>query len=157
LSIFIPLNKPSLKPDVTVAEAIEKIDIGGPTLLRASAKNFAHVTVLSNPKYYEDLLTRIASIIMGEVSLSFRQKMAGETFALTNAYDGAITDYFASLSTDNEEQLYPPVIPSQEQPFKPSAMEKTPIKVPPGINGEQGPQDGQQPRNCKEKSLVTII
>ncbi|MEA5512186.1 bifunctional phosphoribosylaminoimidazolecarboxamide formyltransferase/IMP cyclohydrolase [Crocosphaera sp. UHCC 0190] len=99
-----PFEQTIAKPDVTVAEAIENIDIGGPTLLRASAKNFAHVTVLSNPKYYEDYLQELRAN-NGEISLSFRQKMAGETFALTNAYDGAITNYFASLSTGTETTL----------------------------------------------------
>ncbi len=99
-----PFEETIANPDVKIAEAIEKIDIGGPTLLRASAKNFAHVTVLSNPKYYDIYLQELRNN-NGDVSLSFRQKMAGETFALTNAYDGAITDYFASLSTDNETTL----------------------------------------------------
>ena len=99
-----PFEETIAKADVTVAEAIEKIDIGGPTLLRASAKNFAHVTVLSNPKYYESYLQELKDN-NGEASLNFRQKMAGETFALTNAYDGAIADYFASLSTGETPTL----------------------------------------------------
>ena len=99
-----PFEETIAKADVTVAEAIEKIDIGGPTLLRASAKNFAHVTVLSNPKYYESYLQELKDN-NGEASLNFRQKMAGETFALTNAYDGAIADYFASLSTGETTTL----------------------------------------------------
>ncbi|GBF78894.1 bifunctional phosphoribosylaminoimidazolecarboxamide formyltransferase/IMP cyclohydrolase [Aphanothece sacrum] len=94
-----PFEQTIANPNVTVAEAIEQIDIGGPTLLRASAKNFAHVTVLSNPKYYETYLQELQKN-NGESSLSFRQKMAGETFGLTHAYDGAITNYFASLSDD---------------------------------------------------------
>jgi phosphoribosylaminoimidazolecarboxamide formyltransferase/IMP cyclohydrolase len=66
-------------------------------MLRASAKNFAHLTVISNPKYYEQYLSQLRQN-NGEISLEFRQKMAGETFALTNAYDGAIAAYFASLN-----------------------------------------------------------
>jgi phosphoribosylaminoimidazolecarboxamide formyltransferase/IMP cyclohydrolase len=66
-------------------------------MLRASAKNFAHLTVISNPKYYERYLSQLRQN-NGEISLEFRQKMAGETFALTNAYDGAIASYFASLN-----------------------------------------------------------
>lgn len=99
-----PFEETIAKPDVTTAEAIENIDIGGPTLLRASAKNFAHVTVLSNPKYYADYLQELRQN-QGEISLSFRQKMAEETFALTQAYDGAITHYFANLSTTTEANL----------------------------------------------------
>jgi phosphoribosylaminoimidazolecarboxamide formyltransferase / IMP cyclohydrolase len=92
-----PFEQTIANPDVTTAQAIEQIDIGGPAMLRASAKNFAHLTVISNPKYYETYLGELRQN-NGEISLEFRQKMAGETFALTNAYDGAIASYFASLN-----------------------------------------------------------
>ncbi|MFN5972614.1 MAG: bifunctional phosphoribosylaminoimidazolecarboxamide formyltransferase/IMP cyclohydrolase [Microcystis sp.] len=92
-----PFQQTIANPDVTTAQAIEQIDIGGPAMLRASAKNFAHLTVISNPKYYEQYLSQLRQN-NGEISLEFRQKMAGETFALTNAYDGAIAAYFASLN-----------------------------------------------------------
>ena len=92
-----PFEQTIANPDVTTAQAIEQIDIGGPAMLRASAKNFAHLTVISNPKYYEQYLSQLRQN-NGEISLEFRQKMAGETFALTNAYDGAIASYFASLN-----------------------------------------------------------
>ncbi|MBD2602134.1 MULTISPECIES: bifunctional phosphoribosylaminoimidazolecarboxamide formyltransferase/IMP cyclohydrolase [Microcystis] len=92
-----PFEQTIANPDVTIAQAIEQIDIGGPAMLRASAKNFAHLTVISNPKYYEQYLSQLRQN-NGEISLEFRQKMAGETFALTNAYDGAIASYFASLN-----------------------------------------------------------
>ncbi|MCZ8120177.1 MAG: bifunctional phosphoribosylaminoimidazolecarboxamide formyltransferase/IMP cyclohydrolase [Microcystis sp. LE18-22.4A] len=92
-----PFEQTIANPEVTTAQAIEQIDIGGPAMLRASAKNFAHLTVISNPKYYEQYLSQLRQN-NGEISLEFRQKMAGETFALTNAYDGAIAAYFASLN-----------------------------------------------------------
>jgi len=92
-----PFEQTIANPDVTTAQAIEQIDIGGPAMLRASAKNFAHLTVISNPKYYEQYLSQLRQN-NGEISREFRQKMAGETFALTNAYDGAIAAYFASLN-----------------------------------------------------------
>ena len=92
-----PFEQTIANPEVTTAQAIEQIDIGGPAMLRASAKNFAHLTVISNPKYYEQYLSQLRQN-NGEISLEFRQKMAGETFALTNAYDGAIASYFASLN-----------------------------------------------------------
>ncbi|CCI12184.1 Bifunctional purine biosynthesis protein purH (Includes: Phosphoribosylaminoimidazolecarboxamide formyltransferase; IMP cyclohydrolase) [Microcystis aeruginosa PCC 9806] len=92
-----PFEQTIANPDVTTAQAIEQIDIGGPAMLRASAKNFAHLTVISNPKYYEQYLSQLRQN-NGEISLEFRQKMAGETFALTNAYDAAIAYYFASLN-----------------------------------------------------------
>ncbi|HAC63731.1 MAG TPA: bifunctional phosphoribosylaminoimidazolecarboxamide formyltransferase/inosine monophosphate cyclohydrolase, partial [Cyanothece sp. UBA12306] len=99
-----PFEQTIANPNVTVAEAIEKIDIGGPTLLRAAAKNYAHVTVLSNPKYYQTYLAELAKN-NGKISLEFRQKMAGETFALTHGYDGAITNYFMSIASEDESSL----------------------------------------------------
>jgi phosphoribosylaminoimidazolecarboxamide formyltransferase / IMP cyclohydrolase len=94
-----PFEKTIANPDCTVSQAIEQIDIGGPAMLRAAAKNFAHLTVLSNPQFYDAYLEELRQH-NGETSIAFRQKMAGETFALTNAYDGAIASYFASLTTD---------------------------------------------------------
>jgi phosphoribosylaminoimidazolecarboxamide formyltransferase / IMP cyclohydrolase len=98
-----PFEQTIANPNVTVSEAIEQIDIGGPAMLRAAAKNFAHLTVLSNPKHYDTYLQELRQN-NGETSLAFRQKMAGETFALTNTYDSAIASYFASLS-DEESPL----------------------------------------------------
>lgn len=101
-----PFEETIAKDNVTVSEAIEQIDIGGPAMLRATAKNFAHLTVLSNPKYYQAYLQELRQN-NGETSLSFRQKMASETFALTNAYDQAIASYFASISTETESRNLP--------------------------------------------------
>jgi phosphoribosylaminoimidazolecarboxamide formyltransferase/IMP cyclohydrolase len=99
-----PFEQTVANPNCTVQQAIEQIDIGGPAMLRAAAKNFAHLTVLSNPQYYEAYLQELRQN-NGETTLAFRQKMAGETFALTNAYDSAIASYFASLSST--ENLLP--------------------------------------------------
>ncbi|XTZ11730.1 MAG: bifunctional phosphoribosylaminoimidazolecarboxamide formyltransferase/IMP cyclohydrolase [cyanobacterium endosymbiont of Rhopalodia inflata] len=99
-----PFEKTIVQPHFTMAEAIEKIDIGGPTLLRAASKNFAHVTVLSNPQYYDSYLQELDRN-NGEVSLVFRQKMAREAFALTHSYDGAITNYFMTLTSETESSF----------------------------------------------------
>jgi len=93
-----PFEETIAKPGVTVAEAIEQIDIGGPAMLRAAAKNFAYVTVICKPERYEEYLTELKEK-EGKTSLEFRQKVAGEAFAMTNAYDGAIAAYFASLNS----------------------------------------------------------
>ena len=92
-----PFAKTIAQPDVTVAEAIEKIDIGGPTLIRAAAKNYKYLTVLCSPDQYEPYLTEYEQS-NGEVSLEFRQQMAGKAFAHTNSYDRAISAYFAHLN-----------------------------------------------------------
>jgi phosphoribosylaminoimidazolecarboxamide formyltransferase/IMP cyclohydrolase len=99
-----PFEQTITQPDVSISEAIEQIDIGGPALLRAAAKNFAHLTVLCHPNQYDRYLQEFREH-QGEVSLSFRQQMAGEAFALTQAYDQAIASYFNSLSSETESPL----------------------------------------------------
>lgn len=71
--------------------AIEQIDIGGPTMLRAAAKNFHSVCVLPHPRFYPELMDEIRA--HGGVSLAFRRRMAVETFAATAAYDSMIAAY----------------------------------------------------------------
>ena len=92
-----PFEKTIAQPNVSVAEAIEKIDIGGPTLIRAAAKNYKYLTVLCSPSQYQQYLTEFEQS-NGEVSLKFRQQMAGHAFAHTNSYDRAISTYFANLN-----------------------------------------------------------
>ncbi|GAB4523594.1 MAG: bifunctional phosphoribosylaminoimidazolecarboxamide formyltransferase/IMP cyclohydrolase [Pleurocapsa sp.] len=92
-----PFEQTIAQPNVTVSEAIEKIDIGGPTLIRAAAKNFAYLTVLCDPGQYDAYLTEFEQS-KGEVSLEFRQQMAGKAFAHTHSYDCAISAYFARLN-----------------------------------------------------------
>jgi len=87
-----PFEKTIAKPDVTLAEAIEQIDIGGPTLLRAAAKNFAHLTVLCNSSQYEGYIREMRTS-GGEVSLAFRQGASRQAFHHTATYDQAIAAY----------------------------------------------------------------
>lgn len=91
-----PFEQTIAQPDITVPEAIEKIDIGGPTMIRAAAKNFKYLTVLCNPSQYDGYLAELEES-GGETSLEFRQKMAGAAFAHTNSYDRAISGYFTNL------------------------------------------------------------
>ena len=90
-----PFKQTIALPNVTLPEAIEQIDIGGPTLIRASAKNYAHVTILSSPTSYDSYLEQLRQ---GEVSLEFRQLCAQKAFLHTAEYDRAISAY---LSKDN--------------------------------------------------------
>ena len=90
-----PFEQTIANPEVTLAEAIEKIDIGGPTLLRAAAKNYAHLTVLCNPGDYQAYLEQLRQN-QGEVTLEFRQGRALQAFSHTAGYDRAIASYLAS-------------------------------------------------------------
>ncbi len=91
------------RPDVTLAEAIENIDIGGPTLLRSSAKNFRYVTVITDPDDYSLVLNEMREN-GGETTLETRFLLARKVFALTSSYDKAITDYLAGI--DPSEDAY---------------------------------------------------
>lgn len=81
--------------DVSMAEAIEQIDIGGPTLLRAAAKNHADVTVLSEPTQYESYLQQLRQH-QGHTTGGFRRDCAHRVFSLTASYDQAIATYLGS-------------------------------------------------------------
>ena len=83
---------------VTEAEAIENIDIGGPSMLRSAAKNFASVTVVTQPDSYDSLLEELR-VNGGVTSLETRRMLAYEAFALTAAYDTAIKEYLSRASS----------------------------------------------------------
>ena len=80
-------------------EIVEAIDIGGPTLLRAGAKNHERVTVLCHPDQYPEFLTELDQQ-QGKTTPEFRRRMAGAVFALTNGYDDAISSWFAASSDE---------------------------------------------------------
>ncbi|BAL82458.1 hypothetical protein SELR_07500 [Selenomonas ruminantium subsp. lactilytica TAM6421] len=88
-----PFKETIAKPDVTLAEAIENIDIGGPAMVRASAKNFKFVTIVTNPAKYEEVIAQIKK--NGGVDDRTRMELAQEAFAHTAAYDTMIQDYLA--------------------------------------------------------------
>lgn len=88
-----PFRQTIAKPDVTLSDAIENIDIGGPAMIRAAAKNFKYVTVIVNPKRYDDVAEAIAA--NGEVSDELRMQLAKEAFCHTAEYDSCINQYLA--------------------------------------------------------------
>ena len=88
-----PFKETIARPNVTLAEAIENIDIGGPAMIRASAKNFKFVTVVVNPARYDQVAEMIKE--KGETTEEFRMQLAREAFAHTADYDAAITKYLA--------------------------------------------------------------
>jgi phosphoribosylaminoimidazolecarboxamide formyltransferase/IMP cyclohydrolase len=99
-----PFEQTIAKTNVTLAEAIEQIDIGGPTLLRAAAKNHAHLTVLCSPSQYESYLQELRQN-SGEVSLTFRQVSALQAFRHTGSYDRAIAAYLKQQETEAGNEL----------------------------------------------------
>ncbi|MBD2016915.1 bifunctional phosphoribosylaminoimidazolecarboxamide formyltransferase/IMP cyclohydrolase [Microcoleus sp. FACHB-53] len=104
-----PFEQTIARPNVTEAEAIEQIDIGGPAMLRAAAKNFANLTVLCNPGNYNDYLRELRQN-GGEAPLNFRKVCAQRAFGHTAAYDRAIATYLSddSLQATSPGQPVPP-------------------------------------------------
>jgi phosphoribosylaminoimidazolecarboxamide formyltransferase/IMP cyclohydrolase len=89
-----PFQQTIARPDVALDEAVENIDIGGPTMLRSAAKNFASVAVICNPARYASVLAEMRAT-GGEVSLDTRRRLALEVFAHTGQYDAAIASYLS--------------------------------------------------------------
>jgi phosphoribosylaminoimidazolecarboxamide formyltransferase/IMP cyclohydrolase len=87
------------RPDVTLDEALENIDIGGPTLLRAAAKNFPSVTVLVDPADYDATLDHLR---MEQVPLDFRRRLAEKAFQHVASYDTAVARYLRSTEGGGE-------------------------------------------------------
>jgi len=85
-----PFEQTVSKPDVTYADAIENIDIGGVTLIRAAAKNHERVTLICDPTDYDNVLEEIRS---GGITEKTRQRLAVKGFASTARYDTAIHTY----------------------------------------------------------------
>ncbi|AWM38263.1 bifunctional phosphoribosylaminoimidazolecarboxamide formyltransferase/IMP cyclohydrolase PurH [Gemmata obscuriglobus] len=88
-----PFEKTVAKEGVTEAEAIENIDIGGPCMVRAAAKNFASVAIATVPAQFADILTELATQ-NGQTTRDLRFKLASAAFSLIAAYDHAIATYF---------------------------------------------------------------
>lgn len=99
-----PFEATIARPDVDLAAAIEQIDIGGPAMVRASAKNHAHLTILTNPSQYDTYLTALAEGD-GSVPLTFRQQAALAAFQHTAAYDAAIAAYLAEQFESSSDRL----------------------------------------------------
>ncbi len=90
-----PFEQTVARPDVADEEAIENIDIGGPSMVRSAAKNFAAVTVVVDPEDYDRVLDELSG---GDTSPQTRRELATKAFAHTSAYDAAITSYLSGQS-----------------------------------------------------------
>jgi phosphoribosylaminoimidazolecarboxamide formyltransferase/IMP cyclohydrolase len=94
-----PFSEVVARHGVREEEAVEMIDIGGPSMLRAAAKNFAHVTAVSSPSQYAAVLAEL--LTDGDLSLETRRRLAAEAFAATAAYEAAIAEWFS------DRELFP--------------------------------------------------
>jgi phosphoribosylaminoimidazolecarboxamide formyltransferase/IMP cyclohydrolase len=101
-----PFTQAIAKPGCTLADAIENIDIGGPTMLRSAAKNHSGVAVLVDPADYQPLLDELRAN-GGRVSAATRFALAKKVFTHTAAYDGAISNYLTGLDAELKNRDYP--------------------------------------------------
>ncbi len=88
-----PFKQTIMKEGVTFADAVENIDIGGPTMIRAAAKNYQDVAVLVDPNDYEKVLSELAT---GEISLDTKKYLQYKVYAHTAVYDSMISNYLAA-------------------------------------------------------------
>ncbi len=93
-----PFEQTIAREGVTLEEAIEQIDIGGPAMIRSAAKNYVDVAVVSSPDDYEEVLAELRET--GSTSLSLRQRLATRAFCRTANYDGPIFRYLAANGPD---------------------------------------------------------
>ena len=94
-------EKTVAKEGVSLADAIENIDIGGPTLLRSSAKNFRYVTVVVDPSDYSKVLGEMKAND-GATTLTIRFELARKVFITTNKYDRAIAGYLEGIDSQKD-------------------------------------------------------
>ncbi len=105
-----PFREAVSKEDCTIEDAIENIDIGGPCMVRASAKNHKFVTIVVDPSDYDMVLAADAD---GSLDESKRRALAVKAFAHTAAYDGAIANHFSALNADGSKRQFPDIFTRQ--------------------------------------------
>jgi phosphoribosylaminoimidazolecarboxamide formyltransferase / IMP cyclohydrolase len=96
---FYPFSDLVARHGIREEDAVEMIDIGGPSMLRAAAKNFAHVAPISSPRQYGEVLAELLS--SGDLTLESRRRLAAEAFATTAAYEAGIAEWFS------DRELFP--------------------------------------------------
>ncbi len=99
-----PFEQTMQRADASDEEIIENIDIGGPAMVRAAAKNYEWTAVLVNPDHYAEVLTALKSGAMS-IPIELRRRLAGEAFSHTAHYDSLISSYFAK-----EQQGFPAIL-----------------------------------------------
>jgi len=101
-----PFEATVAKPDCTLEDAIENIDIGGPAMVRSAAKNWKDVAVLTDASQYADFLTELQAN-NGEASKAYQFKLSVAAFNRISNYDAAISDYLSSFNADGSRSAYP--------------------------------------------------
>mgnify|MGYP000607374273 CR=1 FL=1 len=101
-----PFSQTVAKPDCNIEDAIENIDIGGPTMIRAAAKNYQHVTVVTDAEDYPSILAEMKAN-NSTISQAQRFTLAQKAFSHTAAYDSAISNYLTTIKEDQTRDQFP--------------------------------------------------
>ena len=150
-----PFQETVARPDVTLEEAIENIDIGGPTMLRAAAKNFEHVLPIVDPTDYNDVLDALRNDSMPH---EWRRKLAVKTFQHVASYDTAIATYLRGAEDEFPDQLTISLTKRSELRYgeNPHQLAALYRQVDPRVRGAQGIVAARQ-LNGKALSYVNIL
>ncbi len=137
-----PFEQTIAKEGTTLEEAVEQIDIGGPSMVRSASKNFRDVTIVCNPDHYETVLAEM-SAGDGETTLETRRMLAMEAFEMTCRYDAAISGYLREQFTGDDQ--FPTVIAPKlrkvnelrygENPHQSAALYQDVNAAEPGVAG----------------------
>ncbi|MET0230634.1 MAG: bifunctional phosphoribosylaminoimidazolecarboxamide formyltransferase/IMP cyclohydrolase [Rhodanobacteraceae bacterium] len=100
-----PFEATTARPDCTLGDAIENIDVGGPAMLRAAAKNHEHVAVVVDPADYAEILEALSH---GGTTLTLRRRLAAKAFAHTARYDGVIANWLGARTEGERIEPYSP-------------------------------------------------
>ncbi|CAN5319030.1 bifunctional phosphoribosylaminoimidazolecarboxamide formyltransferase/IMP cyclohydrolase [soil metagenome] len=107
-----PFEQVTAKPDCDWATAIENIDIGGPSMVRAAAKNYAHIAIITDPEDYAVLAIELKNH-GGQISAATRFRLAQKAFAYTARYEAAIANYWGKHSAEGDISLFPTTLTTQ--------------------------------------------
>ena len=122
-----PFEQTVARPDVKLAEAIENIDIGGPSMLRSAAKNHESVTVVVDPADYPQVAEQVTAT--GNTTLEFRRRLAAKVFARTAIYDAAIAQYLDKAFAASAATGVPPSLSLQLPLAQPLRYGENPHQV----------------------------
>jgi phosphoribosylaminoimidazolecarboxamide formyltransferase/IMP cyclohydrolase len=133
-----PFERTAAAADATLEAVIEQIDIGGVALLRAAAKNHAHVTVICDPADYSTVVAEVEA--NGAVSGEKRRALAVKAFGLTAAYDAAIYRYLSDDAQPLAERLFLSLRKLHDLRYGENPHQHAALYAPPGVNGPMGGQ-----------------
>lgn len=158
-----PFEATVSKPDCSYEDAVENIDIGGPAMVRASAKNHAHVTIITEPSDYERVQAEMEA--NGNcIKPSTRLSLAVKAFEHTARYDGMIANYFGARVDDatfEQPAVFPRTFSLQVEKNKTYATAKTHTKARRSIPNTMHPwavlpaQSKSKAKNCRTTILQT--